>query len=479
MSLDPPTYLSALQNNIRARPIPWEGAVRAGNISEDQLRLVKAVDKVRKEQRQRTVERDLNAYVTLFGGGRAGTSILESAARRTDIIQYILVLVRDLINDVPALMSALANNEGSYKHFLSILNHSANLDDPVPLLTCSVLTELIAASLVSSSSKIIHKDEEALPRLYSYIAGLTKSADTGLQDIAVQHYSALLRTRRSREIFWNQRDLTVNPLVDILRAAAVSPKDNGSATLAGSLSVRSVDTGIGGGVGIQLLYRVLLVMWQLSFEGELVGHELESEHGLISLYTHLLRLSPKEKTTRLLLSTLNNLLSSNRTTLLPVAVYARLPVLLTNLKGRHLTDPDLLEDLKELSGMLEDYTKRQTTFDQYAAEVMSGHLCWSPPHRNPTFWRENARRILDEDGGAIPKKLKEILSKNWEHDKQVLAVASNDVGCLVKEVPERRQQLERLGLKSRVMELMVDPDETVRWESLKAVGEWLRYTFEG
>jgi V-type H+-transporting ATPase subunit H len=151
---------------------------------------------------------------------------------------------------------------------------------------------------------------------------------------------------------------------------------------------------------------------------------------------------------------------------------------LANIKSRHLTDPDLLEDLEGLSRLLEEYTNKQTTFDEYAAEVMSGHLHWTPPHRNPTFWRENARRILDEDGGALPKKLAEILSKTWETDKQVLAIACNDIGCLVKEVPERRQQLERLGLKSRVMELMTDRDEAVRWESLKAVGEWLRYTLE-
>ena len=59
MSLEPPTYLSSLQNNIRARPIPWEGAVRAGNITEDHLKRIKAVDKVRKEQRRQTIEGDL------------------------------------------------------------------------------------------------------------------------------------------------------------------------------------------------------------------------------------------------------------------------------------------------------------------------------------------------------------------------------------------------------------------------------------
>lgn len=161
-----------------------------------------------------------------------------------------------------------------------------------------------------------------------------------------------------------------------------------------------------------------------------------------------------------------------------MAVFVRLPALLSNLEGRHLTDPDLLDDLKSLSDMLEEYTKTQTTFDEYAAEVQSGHLRWSPPHRNPVFWRENAQRILDEDRGALPKKLAEILSKSWDNDKQVLAVACNDIGNLVKQVPERRTQLEKLGLKARVMELMTDRDESVRWESLRAVGEWLRYTFE-
>ena len=201
---------------------------------------------------------------------------------------------------------------------------------------------------------------------------------------------------------------------------------------------------------------------------------------IIALYTHLLRTSPKEKTTRLLLSTLVNLLSSpsNKSILLPAAGTARLPAVLANLKSRHLTDPDLLEDLKALNRMLDEYTSSQTTFDEYAAEVQSGKLRWSPPHRDTTFWRENARRILDDDGGALPKKLAEVMSKEWADDKSVLAIACNDAGWLVKEAPEKRGQLEKLGMKGRVMELMQDKDETVRWESLRAVGEWMRYSFD-
>jgi len=198
----------------------------------------------------------------------------------------------------------------------------------------------------------------------------------------------------------------------------------------------------------------------------------------VILYVQLLRISPKEKCTRLLLSTLNNLLSSNRSTLLPSAVLARLPEILRSLKTRHLTDPDLLEDLQSLQEMLESYTLTQTTFDEYAAELQSGHLRWSPPHKNPTFWRENARRILEDNKGELPRQLAEILAKDWGNDKQVLAIGCNDVACLVKEVPEKRTMLEKLGLKGRVMELMASEEESVRWEALRAVGEWLRYNFD-
>ena len=98
MSLDPPTYLSSLQNNIRARPIPWEGAVRAGTITDNDLKTIKAVDKVRKDLRKKTVEDDIESYQSLILGGDKGKSVLESASKRPDVIQYMLVLTGDLIN---------------------------------------------------------------------------------------------------------------------------------------------------------------------------------------------------------------------------------------------------------------------------------------------------------------------------------------------------------------------------------------------
>ena len=105
MSLEPPTYLKSLQNNIRQRPIPWEGAVRAGTITETDLKTIKAVDKVRKDQRQQTVEENLEDYQSLILGSSRGKSVFASAAKRSDVIQYMLTLTGDLLNGMYTFVS--------------------------------------------------------------------------------------------------------------------------------------------------------------------------------------------------------------------------------------------------------------------------------------------------------------------------------------------------------------------------------------
>jgi V-type H+-transporting ATPase subunit H len=104
MSLDPPPYLGSLQSNIRQRPIPWDGAARAGTITEDQLAKIRAVDKVRKEQRTQVVESDLDGYRILFVGEPGTPGVLESASRRSDVVQYILVLLSDLLQSAYAVI---------------------------------------------------------------------------------------------------------------------------------------------------------------------------------------------------------------------------------------------------------------------------------------------------------------------------------------------------------------------------------------
>lgn len=98
MSLDPPTYLASLQSNIRQRPIPWDGAVRAGTLTEEQYAKIRAVDKAKKpEQRKEIVSGDIDGYRVLFVGDDGKTSVLETAGKHANVIQYILVLLGDLL----------------------------------------------------------------------------------------------------------------------------------------------------------------------------------------------------------------------------------------------------------------------------------------------------------------------------------------------------------------------------------------------
>ena len=190
------------------------------------------------------------------------------------MVLRLMVILTDYL-DAPSLPSKLLQHSDPYKPLLPYLSHSSNPEDPIPLLTSSVLTSLLSKAQVKNPKSNAQTDE-ALTKLYKYLSTLTKSQDSGLQDIAVQEYSSLLRTKKSREIFWSLREETVSPLIDILRSAAGADKDSDSTLWSRGSTIRSAtEVGLGGGVGLQLLYHVLLTIWQLSFESSLVGKSLE------------------------------------------------------------------------------------------------------------------------------------------------------------------------------------------------------------
>lgn len=173
---------------------------------------------------------------------------------------------------MPSLSKAIFKKGDPYKHFLPLLAHSSNPEDPIPLLTSAVLASLMGSSRDESEATV----KKALPHLYSYLSSLTKNSDAGLQDIGVLEYSSLLYGKISRQQFWAQRSETVAPLIDILRTACgVTNGDTAASLWSGTTGVAKTGEGaLGGGVGLQLLYHVLLVMWQLSFEAEEVGEDL-------------------------------------------------------------------------------------------------------------------------------------------------------------------------------------------------------------
>jgi V-type H+-transporting ATPase subunit H len=173
-------------------------------------------------------------------------------------------------------VQGLIDHEDPYAPFIPLLAQATSPEEAIPLLTSTALTILLTGA-ATANPKGTPATDNALPKLFIYLSTLAKSSDSGLQDIAVIAYSSLMRSKRSRQIFWNHRTVTVEPLIGILRTAAgVAPNGDSASTLWNGASTRSgVEGFINGGIGLQLLYHVLLVMWQLSFESAAIGDGLE------------------------------------------------------------------------------------------------------------------------------------------------------------------------------------------------------------
>lgn len=132
---------------------------------------------------------------------------------------------------------------------------------------------------------------------------------------------------------------------------------------------------------------------------------------------------------------------------------------LSILEQRKFDDEDIVEDIQFLNERLQASVqdlryilkkirslskwflyivefKLYSSFDEYATEVKSGRLEWSPVHRSAQFWRENASR-LNERNYELLRILVHLLETN--RDPLVLSVASFDVGEYVRHYPRGKQ----------------------------------------
>jgi len=99
MSLDTPKYLSELFSNIRGRSIAWDAHVRAGLITDSDVKKIKAIDKVSKEKQVSVVEKDVDGYAALILGPE-GALRRATDGKRMDVVAYMLVLLGDLLEGV-------------------------------------------------------------------------------------------------------------------------------------------------------------------------------------------------------------------------------------------------------------------------------------------------------------------------------------------------------------------------------------------
>jgi len=204
-----------------------------------------------------------------------------------------------------------------------------------------------------------------------------------------------------------------------------------------------------------------------------------NKFNVIPILADILSDSVKEKVTRIILAVFRNLIEKPEDGQVSkehciAMVQCKVLKHLTILEQRKFDDEDVTGDVEFLTEKLQSSVQDLSSFDEYATEVKSGRLEWSPVHKSK-FWRENAQR-LNEKNYELLRILIHLLESS--KDPLVLSVASFDIGEYVRHYPRGKHVIEQLGGKQLVMQLLAHEDPNVRYEALLAVQKLMVHNWE-
>jgi len=233
-----------------------------------------------------------------------------------------------------------------------------------------------------------------------------------------------------------------------------------------------------GRVNFQVQYQLIFCLWVLTFNPLLA--EKMNKSNIIPILANILSDSVKEKVTRIILAVFRNLIEKPEEAAVSkeqciAMVQCKVLKQLSILEQRKFDDEDIVADIEFLNEKLQASVQDLSSFDEYATEIKSGRLEWSPVHKSAKFWRENAPR-LNEKNYELLRILINLLETN--RDPLVLSVASFDIGEYVRHYPRGKHIIEQLGGKQLVMQLLGHEDPNVRYEALLAVQKLMVHNWE-
>ncbi|CAG9564701.1 unnamed protein product [Danaus chrysippus] len=359
---------------------------------------------------------------------------------KDNTIQYVLVLIDDILSEDKSRVKIFRNarHGNVWQPFLSLLNRQ---DEFVQHMSSRII-----AKLACWHPQLMEKSD-----LHHYLSWLKDE----------------LKMNNNDYIQSVARCLQMMLRVDEYRFAFLSV--DGISTLLSILASR---------VNFQVQYQLVFCLWVLTFNPLLA--EKMNKFNAIPILADILSDSVKEKVTRIVLAVFRNLIEKPEDQQVAkehciAMVQCKVLKQLSILEQKRSDDEDIMNDVDFLNERLQASVQDLSSFDQYATEVKSGRLEWSPVHKSAKFWRENAAR-LNERGQELLRTLVHLLEKS--RDPVVLAVACYDVGEYVRHYPRGKHIIEQLGGKQRVMYLLSHEDPNVRYEALLAVQKLMVHNWE-
>ncbi|KAK2719998.1 hypothetical protein QYM36_004041 [Artemia franciscana] len=242
--------------------------------------------------------------------------------------------------------------------------------------------------------------------------------------------------------------------------------------------IRTLVTVLRGKLNFQLQYQYCFCLWVITFNPEYV--EEVTKHGGIPVLSDILNDSQKDKVRRIVLAVCRNLVEKvedwkvarfNCIQMVQCKILKHLDLF----QQSRFDDEELVADIEFLSEKLQASVQDLSSFEEYATEVRSGRLDWSPVHKSERFWRENAPRLIESQCELL-KILVHLLESS--KDPLVLSVAAYDVGEFVRHYPRGKSFIEQLGGKELVMQLLTHENPGVRYESLLALQKLMVHNWE-
>ncbi|XP_016964707.1 V-type proton ATPase subunit H isoform X2 [Drosophila biarmipes] len=418
--------------DIRTRTINWASYMQSQMISEEDYKAISALDKSRASYLAQNSSQVVKTLLNLV-----------SHLSKDSTIQYILVLLDDLLQEDRSRVDLFHETAGKLKQciwgpFLNLLNRQDGF-------------------IVNMSSRILAKfacwGHETMPK-----------SDLNFY---LQFLKDQLASNNNEYIQSVARCLQMMLRVDEYRFAFVGV--DGISTLIRILSTR---------VNFQVQYQLIFCLWVLTFNPLLAAKM--NKFSVIPILADILSDCAKEKVTRIILAVFRNLIEKPEDSSVAkdhciAMVQCKVLKQLSILEQRRFDDEDITADVEYLSEKLQNSVQDLSSFDEYATEVRSGRLEWSPVHKSAKFWRENAQR-LNEKNYELLRILVHLLETS--KDAIILSVACFDIGEYVRHYPRGKHVLEQLGGKQIVMQHLGHEDPNVRYEALLAVQKLMVHNWE-
>ncbi|BES87550.1 vacuolar ATP synthase subunit H [Nesidiocoris tenuis] len=430
------SVLQQQASEIRQQRVNWQSYLQGQMITQEDFNFITAYDRADQEARAKLINEHRSLLAKTF------LNLLEHVSRDLTI-QYVLVMIDDMLQEDRSRVEIFRE-------------HSARKKEPV----CGQFLNL----LNGSDGFIVNMTATIIAKIACWSPELMDRADlnfylTWLKD--------QLKVNNNEYMQSVARCLQMMLRVDEYRAAFISV--DGISTLMSVLSGR---------VNFQIQYQLIFCLWVLTFNPKLA--ERMNKFSVIPILADILSDSVKEKVTRIILAAFRNLIEKPEDSSISkehciAMVQSKVLKQLSILEQRKFDDEDIVEDVQFLNEKLQASVQDLSSFDEYATEVKTGRLEWSPVHRSAQFWRENAAR-LNEKNYELLRILIHLLETS--RDALVLSVASYDIGEYVRHYPRGKLVIESLGGKQLVMQLLSHEDPNVRYEALLAVQKLMVHNWE-